>query len=437
MPRKNSYICTECDQEQSQWTGQCPTCKKWNSLELIIKKASANSLKRNQNFENENYDILAPLQTKLGNCDKVFGSGITRSSISLLAGEPGIGKSTILLQIIDALQHTEVNTTVLYVSGEESSFQVKERAKRLGLENRRLKVLSTSIWQDVLEIVKQSRPHVVIIDSIQTIRDDDIASQAGSSAQLRAVTSEAIDRLKSRGITTILVGHVTKEGIIAGPKHVEHMVDTVLTFTKNESDLRILKAKKNRFGEVGEEAQFRMSSKGLIPVSFEETLPKISINEVGVTYSLIKKGTLNGLVEIQALVVENKFGQGKRIIQGLELNKVNTILAVLEKELKLPLNNHDIYIKTNLESATKNKNLDFAICGAILSSYYGVTFNERRAWLGELRLGGVIKEHSISLEEEKFLSKCSLDIVTSQTILGTQKFVNVGFLNDFIKDKAS
>lgn len=436
MPKKNSYICIECNQTHTQWSGQCPDCKQWNSLELAIQNKISNTSKPIKEIK-DFVKMKPPVKTELGNCDNVFGNGLTVGSITLIAGEPGIGKSTFLLQVLSSLSRCSgEKISALYVSGEESENQIFERAIRIDKSEPLFKVLSTSIWQDVTEVIKREKPSLVIIDSIQTIRDDEISSQAGSSTQLRAVTSDAIEQLKGRGITTILVGHVTKEGSIAGPKHVEHMVDTVLTFSKNDADLRVLKAKKNRFGAVGEEAQFRMTQEGLLPVSFEETIPKISKNEVGVTYSLTKKGNATTLVELQALVIENKYGQGRRVIQGADAANIHTILAVLEKELKIPLSNHDIYIKTNLENASKNRSLDMGICCAVLSSYHNVTLNIQRAWLGELRLGGVFKDYKIGLDENSMLKKCKIEATTSDKLYNSKKIDNVVALNNYLKTSA-
>ncbi len=429
--KRQGYECTQCGYRTAKWQGQCQDCKSWNSFEeySINKHSNQISLTRPITQVTSHIDHFT---LELGDTGKVFGCGLMVGSLSLLAGEPGVGKSTFLIELCKTLIKENKIKTILYVSGEESEAQISSRAKRLRHNEGGLSILSTGLWQNILETVIVKKPDIVIIDSLQTIRDDDLPSQAGSPNQLRAITSEIIHHFKGAGITTILVGHVTKEGSIAGPKHVEHMVDSVFTLTKNQKEVRILKANKNRFGTVNEEAYFQMKEDGLRPLMAADYYPSVRTDEYGVAYLVSRKGTTLNLIEIQALVIENKYNQGKRICQNIELNKLHLILAVLEKELKIPLSTFDVFIKASDEARSEGCFPDLAIATSILSSFHQSVLKNPFAMIGEVRLGGNISLIAPSSDYEAFGNKFGVH--------GGFSYENVSSikeLNEMIKDRAS
>lgn len=427
------FRCSSCEYLATMWCGQCPSCKSWNSLEEqgFLQK----TLKQKR----------SPISTEdicfsYGDTQKVFGGHLTRGSITLLAGSPGVGKSTFLLKLIKSIELENDKIKCCYISGEETVDQVLQRVQRLSLDCKSLEIFSLSIWQDAKEIICRKNFDIVFIDSIQTIRDDDLPGQAGTTNQLRSLTSEIIECFKQVGITTILVGHVTKEGNIAGPKHVEHMVDTVLKLEKDKGEIRFLKSTKNRFGSTGEKAFYKMLRGGLDPLAKSSTFPKIKEGECGTAYTIKKEGNELSLVEIQALVLENKYNQGKRVVIGLDSPRLNTILAVVEKSLQISLSCFDVYIKVAPSLDKEDDSSDLAICLAILSSYFGKPVGKLGLGQGSLRLSGEFGKVLLSKEAFGFKKELSLPsfLGSFENREGKDiiKIENLNDLKQLVKDKA-
>lgn len=391
------FFCQNCGFESPKWSGQCPACHEWNSFveELKSKTSSSStkhSLSKREILPIKNITITDEhrISSHIPELDRVLGGGIVQGSLVLIGGEPGIGKSTLLMQVCINLSK---NIRLLYVSGEESASQIKSRADRIGETTENFLLFCDGNLENIIEAINETSPKIVIIDSIQTILSSDISSAAGSVSQVREVTARILRIAKEQNITFFVIGHVTKEGMVAGPKVLEHMVDTVLYFEGDNNNLyRILRSVKNRFGATNEIGVFEMSGKGLIEVNNPSRfmIHENSSNSGSVTTAVIE-GSRTLLVEIQALVSESVFQIPRRTSYGIDYNRVNLLLAVLEKRARLKLIGFDAYVNVAGGLKLNEPAVDLAIISAIISSYTNIPIHSKTVILGEVGLSGEIR----------------------------------------------
>lgn len=447
---KTVFFCKECGNESPKWLGQCPACKAWDSYveEPVAPKTAAGrgsgvgvtrtgarnvpvALSKIEMHEDER------TVTGLEEFDRVLGGGIVDASLILVGGDPGIGKSTLLLQVCKIL--AEQNRKVLYISGEESLRQIKMRAERLGNFEHELSLLAETSLDSIEEIITETKPEYVVIDSIQTMYREDIASAPGSVSQVRETTSALLRIGKSLGITIFIVGHVTKEGVVAGPRVLEHMVDTVLYFEgDNSSSYRILRAVKNRFGSTNEVGVFEMQSGGLREVRnpSEYMLQGHPVGEPGSVIAASLEGTRPILLEVQALVSKTTFNIPRRTAAGVDANRVNLLMAVIEKRLGIQLGYCDAYVNIAGGMRVGEPALDLAVVTAVLSSYKSRPVPENSIVFGEVGLTGEVRgvaqaearvNEAISLGYET----CILPAVNARSIKTDKiKLVGVAHVGD-------
>lgn len=395
MTKQQQYLCTECGDVFATHYGRCPSCGEYGTVKPYRAPKGGESTAEEALLTGE--DLLlagegAPWQaqarripTTLTELDRVLGGGIMPGSVLLLGGSPGVGKSTLLLQVLHALP------TALYVSGEESFSQVMERAERLQLSGIEGRVLSSVSLGDVLTTLEAHCLPLVIIDSIQTLSDGE--SPLGSLRQLKDATHALLSLAKRTGTAVLLIGHVTKTEAIAGPRVLEHMVDAVLQLeSERQSDVRILRAKKNRYGSTMEIGLWRMTGHGMESVTDASTLLEQHRTDApGVAYSLLRDGMRTLLTEVQALTLKTNFGTPRVVSQGVELSRVHTLIAVITKHTKLPCNVHDVYVNLVAGIRTADPALDLALVAAIISSVHGVRVPAGVLLLGEVGLSGEVR----------------------------------------------
>ncbi|MED5050040.1 DNA repair protein RadA [Bacillus siamensis] len=403
---KTKFICHSCGYESAKWMGKCPGCGAWNTMvEETIKKAPAN---RRAAFSHSVQTVQKPspitsietseeprVQTKLEEFNRVLGGGVVKGSLVLIGGDPGIGKSTLLLQV--SAQLADTAGSVLYVSGEESVKQTKLRADRLGINSQLLHVLSETDMEYISSAIQEMKPAFVVVDSIQTVYQSDITSAPGSVSQVRECTAELMKIAKTNGIPIFIVGHVTKEGSIAGPRLLEHMVDTVLYFEgERHHTFRILRAVKNRFGSTNEMGIFEMREEGLTEVlnPSEIFLEERSAGASGSSIVASMEGTRPILVEIQALISPTSFGNPRRMATGIDHNRVSLIMAVLEKRVGLLLQNQDAYLKVAGGVKLDEPAIDLAVAVSIASSFRDTPPNPADCFIGEVGLTGEVRRVS-------------------------------------------
>ncbi len=409
---KNVFFCNECGYESSKWLGQCPSCKTWNSfVEEPVQRKNAGGASfagkgvfgerrmTPQKLSEVAQTFQERLCTGIGELDRVLGGGIVPGSLVLVGGDPGIGKSTLLLQTCSILAEQEHK--VLYISGEESPQQIKMRADRLEEPSGKLLLLAETNLDAVEAAILSEKPEVVVIDSIQTMFREDIQASPGSVSQVRETTGSLMRLAKGEGVSIFIVGHVTKEGVVAGPRVLEHMVDTVLYFEgENAVSYRILRAVKNRFGSTNEIGVFEMRSNGLAQIlnPSEYLLEGRPENEPGSVVAATIEGSRTMLVEVQALVCQTNFNMPRRTAAGMDYNRVNLLLAVLEKRLGIPLAYCDAYINVAGGMRINEPALDLAVVFAILSSYKNKEAPERAIVFGEVGLTGEVRAVSMALQ---------------------------------------
>lgn len=409
---KNVFFCNECGYESSKWLGQCPSCKTWNSFveEPVQRKNAGGASLAGKGVLGERRMTPQKLSevaqtsqerlcTGIGELDRVLGGGIVPGSLVLVGGDPGIGKSTLLLQTCSILAEREHK--VLYISGEESPQQIKMRADRLEEPSGKLLLLAETNLDVVEAAILSEKPEVVVIDSIQTMFREDIQASPGSVSQVRETTGSLMRLAKGEGVSIFIVGHVTKEGVVAGPRVLEHMVDTVLYFEgENAVSYRILRAVKNRFGSTNEIGVFEMRSNGLAQIlnPSEYLLEGRPENEPGSVVAATIEGSRTMLVEVQALVCQTNFNMPRRTAAGMDYNRVNLLLAVLEKRLGIQLAYCDAYINVAGGMRINEPALDLAVVFAILSSYKNKEAPERAIVFGEVGLTGEVRAVSMALQ---------------------------------------
>ena len=397
---KTSYICSECGFESPKWYGKCPSCGEWNTLnEELNSQQTKNSFSNSFSTVNQVLaldDICGEnderIPTKIEEFDRVLGGGIVKGSLVLLSGDPGIGKSTILLQICQNLGSK--GQKILYVSGEESANQIKLRAVRIGVTTKNLFILSQTDLATIVECIKAEKPDIVIIDSIQTMVYEQVNSSAGSITQVRECTNVFMHTAKGLGIPIFIVGHVNKDGAIAGPKVLEHIVDTVLYFEGERNySYRILRGVKNRFGSTNEIGVFEMTADGLKEV-LNPSLMMISgrpKNTSGTCVACVMEGTRPILAEVQALVCATGFGTPRRMSTGFDYNRMSMLLAVLEKRAGYFFNNMDAYVNVVGGLKLDEPAADLTVALALVSSLKDKAVDDKTIAFGEVGLAGEIR----------------------------------------------
>jgi DNA repair protein RadA/Sms len=398
MPKSKSvFVCQECGYESSGWLGKCPACVQWNTFVeerqaapakgTLVQEGATKPVSLGEiNSGSEDRSL-----TGMKELDRVLGGGVVRGSLILVGGDPGIGKSTLLLQICNTINS---GSKILYVSGEESTGQIKIRADRLGVKRADLFIVSASNYETIMSLIAAENPGLVIIDSIQTMYTDAITSAPGSVSQVREVTAALMKLAKGTGITVMIVGHVTKEGAIAGPRVLEHMVDTVLYFEGDRHlSFRILRAVKNRFGSTNEIGIFEMRDSGLTEVSnpSEMMLSGRPGNVPGSVVVSSLEGTRPMLIEIQSLVCATNFGVPRRMATGIDYNRLTMLMAVLEKRVGLQLYNFDAYVNVVGGIRLDEPACDLGIAAAVASSFRNVPVQEGCVLIGEIGLTGEVR----------------------------------------------
>ncbi|HBG2117614.1 DNA repair protein RadA [Clostridioides difficile] len=409
---KTKYVCQSCGYETAKWLGKCPECTKWNTFVeeidqkstkkevFIIDKSSSKPVSINsiESKEEERFT------TDINELDRVLGGGIVKGSLVLVGGDPGIGKSTLLIQVSSNVAN--LGKTVLYITGEESESQIKMRAKRLGINSENLYIFAENNLSIIESYLESVNPELIILDSIQTVFSPEISSAPGTVSQIKEGTSKFMKISKKMGISTFIVGHVTKEGSLAGPKLLEHMVDTVLYFEgERYNTYRLVRAVKNRFGSTNELGVFEMRDLGLVEL---DNPSKILISEkpkdvAGSVIISTVEGTRPMLLELQALVSSTSFGIPKRTSTGVDYNRVGMLLAVLEKRVGLQIQNQDVYINIVGGIKINEPSIDLGIAISVASSFRNIPIDEDIAVTGEVGLTGEVRAVSFI---EKRIAEC-------------------------------
>ena len=400
MKKETLFVCQSCGHKSGKWLGKCPECGEWNSL---VEEKSQPSRKSGRNgFQLRDVTAVAFTEIEpqddvrvpsgVTEFDRVLGGGIVPGTLVLIGGDPGIGKSTLLLQVADKL--SAAGALVLYVSGEESERQIKLRGERLAVEAKNVFLLPETNLENIINEIERLKPGAIIVDSIQTVFSSAIESAPGSVSQVREVAHQFLLLAKNRGIPIFLIGHITKEGSIAGPKILEHIVDTVLYFEgERHHNHRIVRAVKNRFGAANEVGVFEMTGAGLMPVAnpsqmFLQERPQ---NVAGSIVTACMEGTRPLLVEIQALVSGSKYGAGRRMTQGLDQNRVALLIAMLEKRASLQLTSDDVFVNIAGGLEVDEPAVDLGVVTAIVSSFKNVNVDPHTAVFGEVGLTGEVR----------------------------------------------
>ncbi|MGI6712005.1 MAG: DNA repair protein RadA [Bacillota bacterium] len=394
---KSAYVCRQCGYDTVKWYGRCPGCGTWNSFDEEISEPQKKSQGLKGILHTLESQPLNEIGTKdmerffldNGELDGVLGGGIVPGSLVLVGGEPGIGKSTLLLQIIYTIGVKYGKT--LYVSGEESAHQVRMRAERLGVVSSEVLLLTETNIKEIIKYAQEIKPVLMVVDSIQTTYLPEMSSVPGSISQIKQCTAELTSLAKNFNTAVFLVGHVTKEGTLAGPRVLEHMVDTVLYFEgERHHSFRLLRSIKNRFGSTNEIAVFEMQNKGLVPYNNPSQL-FLEQRPIGVSGSTVVctiQGTRPVLLEVQALVTSTMFGNPRRLTSGIDYNRILIILAVLEKIVGLNLSNQDVYVNIAGGFKIEDPAADLAVAAAIVSSFRNIEIDSNIVIIGEVGLGG-------------------------------------------------
>lgn len=452
MAKKNEtvFVCNECGYESSKWLGKCPACNNWNTFfEEKLVKSTGGKIKEKEKPEVVQLNKVEKkettrIKTGIGELDRVLGGGFVNGSLTLLGGEPGIGKSTLILQICDKIK---IDGKVLYVSGEESAEQIKLRADRLKVCKDNLLFLAETDIDNVEYALEKTEAKFVIIDSIQTMYSEDITSSTGSVSQVREITSRIMKMCKQKSITTIIIGHVTKDGNIAGPRVLEHMVDTVL-YLEGERyfSYRILRGVKNRFGSTNEIGMFEMANEGLVEILDPSSI-LISEREGNPAGSIIVptiEGSRALMLELQALSTPSVFGMPRRNATGLDYNRLTLLIAVLEKRAGFNLGSQDVYLNIVGGMKVNEPAIDLGIILATASTFKNISIPEDVVAIGEVGLTGevravnmiekrikeaeklgykvcIIPESNKKLLKEKF----KLDIIGTKNIIDAMKYLGL------------
>ena len=398
---KTVFVCSSCGYESAKWLGKCPACNEWNTFyEEKVVSSSNNSSSTNGGNKAKAMPLklkevegieVSRTSTGIGELDRVLGGGLVKGSLVLVGGEPGIGKSTLILQLCDKVQG---EGKVLYISGEESAEQVKIRADRLNINNDELMFLGETNIDNIQEAIFSINPKLVIIDSIQTMYSEEITSAAGTVSQVREITARIMRMCKDNGITTIIIGHVTKDGNIAGPRVLEHMVDTVL-YLEGERyfSYRILRSVKNRFGSTNEVGMFEMKNEGMVEITNPSSIliSERNDNPAGSVIVASMEGTRPLLVELQALTTSSVFGIPKRTANGIDYNRLAVLIAVIEKRAGIALGGQDVYLNVVSGIKIAEPAIDLGVVLACTSSYKNVSIPQDVVAIGEVGLTGEVR----------------------------------------------
>lgn len=431
--KKTIFFCQNCGHEEAKWLGQCPACKEWNTFveeKVIPEKGSALRTK-----EKASPVSLADIQTQdedrirtdMEELDRVLGGGVVRGSLILVGGDPGIGKSTLLLQVCRVLG--EKGENIIYISGEESARQIKLRADRMGQFSDKISLLCETNLEMIADVIQSRRPEIAVIDSIQTMYSEEVGSAPGSVSQVREATNTLMHLAKGMGITIFIVGHVTKEGTVAGPRVLEHMVDTVLYFEGDRhASYRILRSVKNRFGSTNEIGVFEMRENGLQEVKnpSEFMLNGRPDQASGSIVACSMEGTRPILLEIQALVCRTNFGMPRRTAAGTDYNRVNLLMAVLEKRLGMALADCDAYVNIAGGIRMNEPAIDLGIIMALVSSYQNKVTDPYMIVFGEVGLSGEVR--AVSMAKQRVLEAKKLGFQTC--IIPSVSLESVGEIRD-------
>ena len=442
--KKSIFFCQNCGHEETKWLGQCPMCREWNTFveetvsmtkNSTVKQVKETEVVALKHIETNNEERV---RTKIQELDRVLGGGIVPGSLVLVGGDPGIGKSTLLLQVCQRL--CEDNKDVLYISGEESLKQIKLRANRMGEFKEDIFLLCETNLDVIRNVIEKRKPDFVVIDSIQTMYSEDVTSAPGSVSQVRESTNVFMQLAKGLGISIFIVGHVTKEGTVAGPRVLEHMVDTVLYFEGDRhASYRILRGVKNRFGSTNEIGVFEMRQNGLVEVEnpSEFMLNGKPEHASGSVVACSMEGTRPILIEIQALVCSSNFGMPRRTAAGTDYNRVNLLMAVLEKRAGLQLSNYDAYV--NIAGGVKMNEpaIDLGIVMALISSYKNIPIDEKTIVFGEVGLSGEVRavnmpEQRVAEAKKLGFETCIVPEVCVDMVRGIQgiKIIGIKNIND-------
>ena len=447
--KKTIFFCQNCGHEETKWLGQCPACREWNTFveEKVAVKASVKPGRAQEGQESHpvalksvSTDEDERIQTKIGELDRVLGGGIVPGSLVLVGGDPGIGKSTLLLQVCQALSGMDKN--ILYISGEESLKQIRLRANRMGEFSEKLYLLCETSLDLIRAVIEKNKPDLVVIDSIQTMYNEEVASAPGSVSQVRESSNIFMQLAKGLNISIFIVGHVTKEGTVAGPRVLEHMVDTVLYFEGDRhASYRILRAVKNRFGSTNEIGVFEMRREGLVEVEnpSEFMLSGKPENASGSVVACAMEGTRPMLMEIQALVCRSNFGMPRRTAAGLDYNRVNLLMAVLEKRAGLALSNYDAYVNIAGGVRMNEPAVDLGIVMAIASSYRNKPIPDDMIVFGEVGLSGEVRgvtmpEQRVAEAKKLGFKSCIVPKVSEDALKGAEgiRVIGVSSVNQAI-----
>lgn len=422
---KSVFFCQECGYESAKWLGKCPGCGNWNTfVEETVSKQKNETVRllpsgEPISLEHISYDDLLRIDTGIEEFNRVLGGGMVPGALMLLAGDPGIGKSTLTMQLAGTIHW---DGTILYVSGEESSQQLKMRAQRLSVKNSQLFILTENNLSVIEKQIQKLKPKLLILDSIQTVYMPEVSSAPGSVSQLRECTGRILQWAKGLEISIIVVGHVTKDGSVAGPRVLEHMVDTVLFFEgERHNHFRILRALKNRFGSTNEIGVFEMQEHGLQEISnpSEIFLSERPQGAVGSVVVPCMEGSRPVLVELQALVAASPYGQPRRMTNGADFNRTAMLLAVLEKKMRLPLGNQDIFLNVVGGLKIDEPAIDLGIIVALVSSMQNRQIKDDVIILGEVGLTGEVR--TISFLEKRLIEAEKMGFQTAIVPKGNLK----------------
>lgn len=455
---KTIYVCSKCDSQFPKWLGQCPQCGSWGTIaeeEVMSATAAAGRKHQRKDINLSGIEIVAfdkikgiefpRIKTGIEELDRVLGGGIVVGSLVLLGGEPGIGKSTLVLQIAERLAGSSDGSTsrypVLYVSGEESAEQIKMRLDRLNLGSANLTFLGETDIEIICATIEKYKPSLAIIDSIQTVWFAGLPSEAGSVAQIRACTAKLLEVAKKTHVPIFVIGHITKEGLVAGPKTLEHLVDTVLYLEGDPfHNFRLLRAVKNRFGATNEVGVFDMREKGLVEVKnpSEVFLASRGVDLAGTVVSAILEGTRIFLVEVQALVAQTHFGYPQRRSIGFDLNRLQLMTAILTRRCGLNLGNYDVHLNIAGGITIHEPAIDLAVCLAIISAFKNKIFDPQSVACGEVGLGAEIRpvsniERRIQEAEKLGFKTIFIPRYENIKLKNKIKIIPVGTLADILK----
>lgn len=420
MPKlKTVYVCSSCGTQHPKWAGQCSQCGEWNTFveDAIDKdkdkynrvKVSSVSVRKISEIEHQ---PVSRLESGISEFDRVLGGGVVPGSVVLLGGEPGIGKSTITLQVLDKLKLGRI----VYVAGEESAYQIGLRAKRLGLQLDHVDFAETTMLEEAVSVLESDKPDFVVIDSIQVMKSVALNSVAGGVSQIRAVTEKITNIAKSKGIPTLIIGHVTKDGELAGPKLLEHLVDAVLYLEGDKiNSYRFLKSAKNRYGSTEEVGIFRMDSDGLkeVPDPAAEFIESREEMVVGSALSCAMEGNRPFVIEIQALTSPSSFGYPKRSATGFDTSRLNMIIAVLGKYYGIDLSQQDVFVNVSGGFKVRDTACDLTVMKAIESSFKKQPLKQDTVYIGEISLTGKIKKVAYQDLREKEVKRLGFNVKKS------------------------